>query len=739
MKRLILICNLLTTVLMTGAQRYMRYHMNDNTFNGFYTNYVDSILHGTEFSQVYANGQVYEILLENVDSITFEGTDIVTDADDMVGRFRIYEYEVSPTDSMYNIYKKAYFDNRALLMTSKTGEFGANDTIIIHSEFYDCDLLLLTNDDGNISRVFNGEYLLDILYQEDGDYTVNLLDSSCDSILMSEEFSLDVFEKYSITRGWIKKTFREAIKGLKKVMTHKSFEKFRNKMKGTFLEESAFKTIEVVLDALSEIETNPELKNEKIVLDFIQVGADITGIGFTAIGGALTGGQLWAALGVEIGLFSADFEELYNDIFPSTETLEKYKKFYADKYLIKVHAEEAVNISDVTATLDGTLWVKDGINGIVFFHIEKVSGNEGWDIMSIVIPITDYLNKLSANIIDLEPNTEYKYFIKYVCEIDGMEFIYESDVKWFTTKAVEQKNTIETLDATDIGINFATLNAKVIGWDTYIAKFGFCYSKDSTTLTIENSTSYGEILKPVGDSIVVYNSVALDGLEYGTTYYYCAYIYLDSIDQYTYGNVKSFTTATMDIGAVDLGLSVKWASHNVGATKPEEYGGYYAWGETEEKEEYSVHTYKYYKGDLDSDDYNDEDEYEDLGDNISSTKYDVAHVKWGNGWRMPTRVEMKELISKCVWKKITINGVIGRLVTGPNGNSIFLPASGYIVGPKKESYDFDSASYWSSDVDYIDTHKGDNLRFEDYNSTDKGRTYSFMREWGCSVRPVKGY
>ncbi|MBO4315774.1 MAG: hypothetical protein J5867_07425, partial [Prevotella sp.] len=80
--------------------------------------------------------------------------------------------------------------------------------------------------------------------------------------------------------------------------------------------------------------------------------------------------------------------------------------------------------------------------------------------------------------------------------------------------------------------------------------------------------------------------------------------------------------------AVDLGLpsKTKWASCNVGATKPEEYGGYYAWGETEEKEVYDESTYKYYQN----------DEYVNLGSDISGTEYDVAHVKWGGNWRMPT-------------------------------------------------------------------------------------------------------
>ena len=68
--------------------------------------------------------------------------------------------------------------------------------------------------------------------------------------------------------------------------------------------------------------------------------------------------------------------------------------------------------------------------------------------------------------------------------------------------------------------------------------------------------------------------------------------------------------------------------------------------------------------------------YINIGNNISGTRYDVAHVKWGGSWRMPTEKEIRELVDNCFWKWTTYNGVAGQLVTGPNGNSIFLPATG---------------------------------------------------------------
>ena len=129
---------------------------------------------------------------------------------------------------------------------------------------------------------------------------------------------------------------------------------------------------------------------------------------------------------------------------------------------------------------------------------------------------------------------------------------------------------------------------------------------------------------------------------------------------------------------VDLGLSVLWAWYNVGATSPEEYGGYYAWGETETKSSYTLENYKYkekyYYG-------NGTDWWEwipsFIGNEISGTSYDVAHVKWGGGARMPTLDEVKELVNNCTFISESYNGVGGNYVTGPNGNSIFLPLTGH--------------------------------------------------------------
>ncbi len=154
-----------------------------------------------------------------------------------------------------------------------------------------------------------------------------------------------------------------------------------------------------------------------------------------------------------------------------------------------------------------------------------------------------------------------------------------------------------------------------------------------------------------------------------------------------------------EVEAVDLGLSVKWANINVGATSPEEYGGYFAWGETEPKADYSWGTYKWCNGsETTLTKYNTKSE-NGIVDN-KTTLYpedDAARANWGGNWRMPTDAEWTELRNNCTWTCTTQNGVNGRLVTASNGNSIFLPAAGNRIDT--DLLDVGSLSYyWSSSL-----------------------------------------
>lgn len=189
--------------------------------------------------------------------------------------------------------------------------------------------------------------------------------------------------------------------------------------------------------------------------------------------------------------------------------------------------------------------------------------------------------------------------------------------------------------------------------------------------------------------------------------------------------------------AVDLGLSVKWATYNVGATKPEEYGDYYAFGETESKAEYSWSTYKWCNGsDRTLTKYNQNNSRGVVDDKTTlELSDDVAHVKWGENWRMPTNTEMLELLRNCTWTwydtdNLEYGGVAGYKVTsnkpGYTHRFIFLPATGYYSdNALSDDYNYYlSSSLNSGERSYIMSFGNNN-----YTST-------MLRSFGLSVRPV---
>ena len=188
---------------------------------------------------------------------------------------------------------------------------------------------------------------------------------------------------------------------------------------------------------------------------------------------------------------------------------------------------------------------------------------------------------------------------------------------------------------------------------------------------------------------------------------------------------------------VDLGLSVKWATCNVGATKPEEYGDYFAWGETTTKSTYNWSTYKYCNGSYNNLTKYCTDSYYGTVDNKTQLELsdDAARANWGGSWRMPTDAEMTELREQCTWTWTTQNGVYGYKVTskksGYTNKSIFLPAAGYRYGSSLSnagSYGY----YWSSS---LDTDYPSNAWYVYFGSSYVRRDGS-NRYCGFSVRPV---
>ncbi len=167
---------------------------------------------------------------------------------------------------------------------------------------------------------------------------------------------------------------------------------------------------------------------------------------------------------------------------------------------------------------------------------------------------------------------------------------------------------------------------------------------------------------------------------------------------------------------VDLGLSVKWATCNVGASSPGDYGDYFAWGETTTKSTYTEENSKIYG--------------KDMGDISGNSAYDAARANWGGSWRMPTQKEMWAL-RHCRWISTTCGGHKGYRVTGRNGNSIFLPAAGLYNGSSL-SY-VGVGGYWWNSTPYENDMQNAYHVYFDFNRY--GCTW-FHRYFGLSIRPV---
>ena len=185
---------------------------------------------------------------------------------------------------------------------------------------------------------------------------------------------------------------------------------------------------------------------------------------------------------------------------------------------------------------------------------------------------------------------------------------------------------------------------------------------------------------------------------------------------------------------VDLGLSVKWATCNVGADSPEDYGDYFAWGETQPKSYYDLSTYKWCEGSNDTiTKYCNDSNYGTVDNKtILELSDDAANANWGGSWRMPTKAEQEELRNKCTWTWEQKNGVNGYTVTGQNGNSIFLPAAGFRYGSslyRAGSY----GCYWSSSLSTDNSYYACKLFF--YSGSVSSTSYDY-RDIGRSVRPV---
>ena len=372
-----------------------------------------------------------------------------------------------------------------------------------------------------------------------------------------------------------------------------------------------------------------------------------------------------------------------------------------------------------------------------FEGLYKLLGRESksplFPIIKIDIPQRQYHTYLFTT--PLRDGVSYRW----LPESDDEEMfaqVYGRDGKLIASmqfpKKEEDTMSAITDDVTDAHHTTATLCGMFDpGQNVAIKEMGFCLSAKQQVPKLDNGA---EVIKlPCADELQQGTTVLTD-LQPNTTYYYRSY----ATNRYrtTYGSVKSFTTGEAELPAgeheyVDLGLSVMWATCNVGASRPEDYGDYYAWGETETKDVYDESTYWWCNGSYRTLTKYCNDSYYGEIDNktILEPKDDVVQVKWRDFWRMPTMSELSELREKCIWTWDDTRE--GFKVTGPNGKSIFMPAAGVMRDGSQVAVG-SIGSYMSSMNQTEDPHYMLTLNFT------SSRVFDFQQfRWeGRTVRPV---
>lgn len=321
--------------------------------------------------------------------------------------------------------------------------------------------------------------------------------------------------------------------------------------------------------------------------------------------------------------------------------------------------------------------------------------------------------------------------ISYETEIEGEEYCVFGMTP-IVSEAFPPSEAIRVSlgNIVDLGPFSATLTGEVINTEEEIS-CGIYYGTTPDIIdAVKLSTKASNLFSCIAEA-----------LDCSTTYYYRAWAETED-EGVVYSDILSFTTADyiFNAEAIDLGLSVKWASCNLGAINPEDNGFYYAWGEIAPKTTYYFNNYNYYLSGSSwrtmlFSKYNTDNERGVIDNKIELDKEDDAAIaNSGNRWRMPTKAEIEELKSKCTWTWIKQDGKHGqRVVSNINGNSIFLPAAGYMLGESNYYEKEIAGAYWSSSLYTDGTDRAWALSFYMNASITVSHPY---RTEGRSVRPV---
>ena len=316
----------------------------------------------------------------------------------------------------------------------------------------------------------------------------------------------------------------------------------------------------------------------------------------------------------------------------------------------------------------------------------------------------------TVDLYGLSDGTTY-YVRAYAINEKGTSY---GEEKSFTTLQYG-KPTVTTTTPTNITYTSAVVGGNVTAdGGATITERGICYSSSTSTPTISDNVESS-------DSGLGHFALNLTGLTPSTTYYVRAYAV--NAEGISYGKSINFKTNTPPTNGkengheyVELGLSVKWATCNLGANTPSDAGGYYRFGELTPKTSSSGR-------------------YE--GCPAYSISNDAAYNNWGGRWRLPTASEAEELANNCTWTWTSINGMNGYQVVGKNGNSIFIPAAGYIhESSYKVTYYGENGFYWTSTVKNAGSTWYRLLFYKDSGVMESCNTWG-NPEYGSYAHPIR--
>ena len=552
MKKIAFILVLLYVCLSTGGQTFLRYRMNNNTYNGFYTNNIESIAHdfkdGVATLFVQSLGKMYEIPLADIDHVSVEDASITNN---ITNDYRIYEFNYDEGDV-----KRVIVDNRATLFASHNGDFGRNDTILFSSAYNDIACLYYTDDQGRVKKYFDGEKLFYFDYDNDGCKIVDLSDGAYTLIVQNNNPSRAIRRQGALANFF----FRQL----------GNFGDATNYLTGTY-QGLLNNQMSNLARSIDEIKSNPELHNQSFIVDGLSIASDVAGIVASCAAEPLTAGWSTAGLLTNMGFLMNDLTSLINHIWPDSEQMKRYRDYYQRKYSIHVAAIAPKNVSYTSATLRGEVTSLAGLTGTFSF---RLIGENTETLSGVKNSVTSNSCIVTANASKLKPGWSYFYSLQYTCVVDGLELNFNADniAEFITLSPTAYTGEVQSKssDRAEVVCQFYNVPD--------VASCGVEYScSDGKAEKRTNSTSNGE------------KYFTLSPLKPNTKYTYRAFVEIDGI--YVYADEFAEFATNNDSCLIcpdnnhphwiDLGLlsGTQWRCCNEGASTPEAYGGYYTFGQ----------------------------------------------------------------------------------------------------------------------------------------------------------------